>query len=105
MTSAPLDAIPKNFEVGYEDGVWLIASELYRRRPRPRLRCRIIIFPHVYNLSSWTVPEGMSEESPKNLMGVEVVYAENEFVEDIWGLRINKYVDLGTVREERKLRK
>ena len=29
LTSAPLDAIPKNFEVGYEDGVWLIASELY----------------------------------------------------------------------------
>ena len=106
MTSAPLKPIPPNFEVGYEDGVWLIASELYPDEDQgPDFDAGLSFFLMFTTYHLGPVPKGMSEESPKNLMGVEVVYAENEFVEDIWGLRINKYVDLGTVRGRKQIKK
>jgi len=106
LTSAPLTAIPKNFEVGYEDGVWLIAKELYPEEDQgPDFDAGLSFFLMFTTYHLGPVSEGMSEDSPKNLMGVEVVYAENEFVEDIWGLRINKYVDLGTVRGRKQIKK
>ena len=106
MTSAQLEPIPTNYESGYRDGVWVTAKDLF---PDEDIQVafeegmKFFLIFTTYHLGP--EPEERDGDTLKNLMGVEVTYAENEYLDEVWGLRLDKYVDLGTVRGRKEVRK
>ena len=106
MTAGQLEPIPTNYESGYRDGVWVTAADLY---PDDDIvvefdeGMKFFLIFTTYHLGPEPVERG--GDLLKNLMGVEVTYAENEYLEEVWGLRLDKYVDLGTVRGRKEVRK
>ncbi len=103
--SAPLATIPDFFESGYRDGVWLTEPELLFFEDDIDFSEGDLFFLMFTTYHLGDEPQG----ERKNLMGVEVQYSEHELAaqgfRDIWGLKINKYVDLGTVRGRKEWRK
>tara|TARA_R110001592_G_scaffold139897_2_gene360361 strand:- start:1367 stop:2347 length:981 start_codon:yes stop_codon:yes gene_type:complete len=100
--SAQLPTIPDFFECGYREGVWLTEPELYD----DFLDDIAFSEGDLFFLMFTTYHLGDEPQGErKNLIGVEVQYSENLSMPDIWGLKINKYVDLGTVRGRKEWRK
>ena len=90
-----LGAIPNNFEVGYRDGVWLTAKDLETQSPPIDFDSGergFLIF------TTQSLKTSNLQDDEKELVGIEIVYAENEFLPDVWGVRINRYVSLGVVK-------
>ena len=106
MVNFELNKLPDSVESEYREGVWL--TELDVSNPdlinEEGLEFKDGTLFFLIFTTNHLGPEPQGER--KNLIGVELTYTENtKFIQD-WGLKINKYVDLGTIRgkKEWKLR-
>jgi hypothetical protein len=102
MVEFELNKLPDSVESGYREGVWL--TELDITNP-DLINDEDLEFEDgtLFFLIFTTNHLGAEPQGDrKNLMGVELTYFENKkFIHD-WGLKINKYVDLGTLRGKKE---
>jgi len=103
--TAQMAPVPDFFECGYRDGVWLTEPDMLFLDDDIDFSEGDMFFLMftTYHLGDEPIGER------KNLMGVEAQYSTHELADsgfsDLWGIKINKYVDLGTVRGRKEWRK
>ena len=102
MVNFELNKLPDSVESEYREGVWL--TELDVSNPdlinEEGLEFKDGTLFFLIFTTNHLGPEPQGER--KNLIGVELTYTENtKFIQD-WGLKINKYVDLGTIRGKKE---
>ena len=99
----PIKVIPNFFESGYRDGVWVTDDDYFLQNPEGEFNFqdgeRFFLYFTSYHLG----PEPIGDR--KNLIGVEIIYGTYNDLPDVWALKINKYVNLGTVRGNKEVKK